>query len=187
MEYLENIKNEIVKKMPKIIECIFIFMIFVIIANLIKNNLVDDEKNIVNDEISYSKNLIQHQIASLIYYIILIVGIIFCLIHLGINITTLLTIFGSFGLAFGIAMQGTLSNVISGIIISINNLYNIGDYIRINQLVNVNTIMGKVVDFNLYFTKIKDNNTKLIINIPNSTIQNNLLTNVSISNLLLKK
>lgn len=187
MEYIENIKNQIINKMPKIIESIFIFIIFIIVANIIKNNFVDDELDIINDETSYNKNLIQHQIASVIYYIIVIIGIIFCLIHLGINITTILTIFGSFGLAFGIAMQGTLSNVISGIIISINNLYNIGDFIRINQLVNVNTIMGKVVDFNLYFTKIKDLSNNLIINIPNSTIQNNLLTNVTKSKLLIKK
>ena len=188
MNYIENIKKEITNKMPKIIESLFIFIIFIIVANIIKNNSIEDEKNIVNDEKNYtSTNLIQHQISHLLYYIILIIGIIFSIINLGFNVTTIITVFASFGLAFGIAMQGTLSNVISGIIISINNLFGIGDYIRINQLINTNTIYGKVIDFNLYFTRIKDPVTNLIVNIPNSSIQNNLLTNVTKSKLLMKK
>jgi len=188
MEYIENIKKEIKNRTPKIIESIFIFIIFLIVATIIKNNTAYNEKDIVDDEKNYiTRNLIQHQIAHLIYYIILIIGAIFCFINLGFNITTIITIFASFGLALGIAMQGTLGNIISGIIISINNLYGIGDYIRINQLINENTIYGKVIDFNLYFTRIKDPRTNLLINIPNSSIQNNLLTNVTKSKLLMKK
>lgn len=185
MNQLENIKKEITAKMPKIIESIFIFIIFLVIANIIRNNATSD-KDIIEDENVSNRNLIQHQIAHLIFYIILIIGLIFSVINMGFNITTIITVFASFGLALGIAMQGTLSNVISGIIISINNLFGIGDYIRINQLVNTNTIYGKVIDFNLYFTQIKDPVTKFIINIPNSTIQNNLLTNVTRSKLLIK-
>lgn len=192
MNYIENIKKEIINKMPKIIESLFIFLIFLIVANIIKNNSIDEDENkdtnLFEDEQNYlSKNLIQHQIAHLMYYIILIIGIIFSIINLGFNVTTIITVLASFGLAIGIAMQGTLSNLISGIIISINNLFGINDFIRINQLMNENTIYGKVIDFNLYFTKIKDPKTNLIINIPNSTIQNNLLTNVTKSKLLMKK
>lgn len=188
MNYIENIKKEIINKMPKIIESIFIFIIFFVIANIIKNNSIEEDKNIVDDETNYTSiNLIQHQIANLLYYLIIIIGIIFSVINIGFNVTTIITVLASIGLAFGIAMQGTFSNIISGIIISINNLFGIGDYIRINQLLNDYTIYGKVIDFNLYFTRIKDPRTDLIINIPNSSIQSNLLTNVTKSKLLMKK
>jgi uncharacterized membrane protein YvbJ len=81
MEYFENIKKEIKNKMPKIIESIFIFIIFLIVATIIKNNTTDNEKDVVDDEKNYiSRNLIQHQIAHLIYYIILIIGAIFCIV-----------------------------------------------------------------------------------------------------------
>lgn len=186
MNHIENIKKEIIAKMPKIVESIFIFIIFLVIANIIRNNATADNKDLIEDESISNRNLIQHQIAHLIFYIILIIGLIFSVINMGFNITTIITVFASFGLALGIAMQGTLSNVISGIIISINNLFGIGDYIRINQLVNTNTTYGKVIDFNLYFTQIKDPVSKFVINIPNSTIQNNLLTNVTRSKLLFK-
>jgi small conductance mechanosensitive channel len=185
MNHIENIKKEITAKLPKIVESIFIFIIFLVIANIIKSKSITDEE-IIDDENNTNRNLIQHQISHLIFYIIIIIGLIFSIINIGFNLTTIITIFASFGLAIGIAMQGTLSNVISGIIISINNLFNIGDNIKINQILNSNTIYGKVIDFNLYFTRIKDPVSKLIINIPNSTIQNNLLTNVTRSKLFIK-
>ena len=186
MNYIENIKKEITARLPKIFVSILIFIIFLVIANIIKNQYITDDKDIIDDEYNSNRNLIQYQIANLIFYIIIIIGLIFSVINIGFNITTIITVFASLGLAIGIAMQGTLSNVISGVIISINNLFSIGEYIRINQLVNTNTIYGKVIDFNLYFTKIKDPVTKFLINIPNSSIQNNLLTNVTRSKLLIK-
>ena len=191
MDYFQNIKNTVSEKIPNIIGSLFIFLLFIIVAKIIKNSISNEpiiDPNIIDDEINYaSRTLVQHQIGNFVYYIILIVGIIFAVINLGINTTTIITILASMGLALGIAMQGTLGNVISGIIISINNIFNIGDMIRINQLLNNNTIQGKVIDFNLYFTTIVDPNTKLIINVPNSTIQNNLLTNVSRSKFFEKK
>jgi len=187
MDYFQNIKNAVSEKIPNIVGSLFIFLIFLIVAKIIKNSISNEpiiDSSIIDDESNYaSKTLVQHQIGYFVYYIILVVGTIFAVVNLGINTTTIITILASMGLALGIAMQGTLSNVISGIIISINNIFNIGDKIRINQLLNNNTISGKVIDFNLYFTTIVDQDTRLIINIPNSTIQNNLLTNVSRSKL----
>jgi small conductance mechanosensitive channel len=191
MEYIQIIKNAVSEKMPNIVGSLFIFLIFLIVANIVRNSISNESiinPGIINDENNYaSKTLVQHQIGNLIYNIIIFVGIIFVIINLGINTTTIITILASMGLALGIAMQGTLGNVISGIIISINNIFNIGDMIRINLLSNNNIIDGKVIDFNLYFTTIIDINTKLLINVPNSTIQNNLLTNVSRSKLFEKK
>jgi small conductance mechanosensitive channel len=190
MEYLQNIKIAVFKKIPNIVGSLFIFLIFLIVANIVRNSISNEPiiiSDIINDESNYaSKNLIQHQIGNLIYNIILFVGIIFVIINLGIDTTTIITILASMGLALGIAMQGTLSNFISGILISINNIFNIGDIIQINLLSNNTIIYGKIIDFNLYFTTIIDPNTKLVINVPNSIIENNLLTNISRSKLFEK-
>ena len=136
--FFENIKKTVSDKLPTFIGSLFIFIIFMIIAIIINNSITGDTTiNIVDDETNIpSKTLIHHQIGSVVYYLIIIVGIIFSIINLGFNITTIITILASLGLAIGIAMQGTLSNIISGVIISINNVYNINDFIRINQLIN---------------------------------------------------
>jgi small conductance mechanosensitive channel len=195
MNYFENIKTAISNKMPNFVGSLFIFIIFYVVATIIRNNIsnennFNDEKTnlFISDESNYSsKNLIQHQIGSFVFYIILTVGSIFAVINLGFNVTTIITILASMGLAIGIAMQGALGNIISGIIISINDIFNINDIIKINNILNDNTIYGKVIDFNLYFTTIYDPLKKSIVTVPNSTIQNNLLTNVSRSKLLIKK
>jgi small conductance mechanosensitive channel len=185
MDYFENIKKSITNKIPNFVGSLFIFLLFLIIANIVKNYIIKPD---VFDETNYeSKSLIQHQIGSFIYYIIFTIGMVFAVINLGFDMTTIITILASIGLALGIAMQGTLSNVISGIIISINNMFNINDIIKINQLINDHSTYGKIIDFNLYYTTIYNPVEKSLINIPNSTIQNNLITNITRSKLLIKK
>lgn len=176
-DYLQKLKISITEKIPNFISSLFIFLIFIIVAKIVKSRIV--RKPDINN--NGSKTVVQNQIANLVYNLILIIGIIFAVINLGFNITSIITILASIGLAFGIAMQGTLVNIISGVIISMNNLYDVNDVIRINQLLNINasSIFGKVIDFNLYFTTIRNPDTNLVIVIPNSIIQSNLLTNIS--------
>jgi small conductance mechanosensitive channel len=192
MDFFQNIKKTISDKTPNFIGSLFIFIVFLVIANIVRSIITSessDKTNLsVDEETNYSsKNLIQHQIGSFVYYIILIIGGIFAVINLGFNVTTIITILASMGLALGIAMQETLSNIISGIIISMNDIFSINDIIKINNTWNEHTTYGKVIDFNLYVTIIYDPVNKSLITVPNSTIQNNLLTNVTRSKLYEKK
>lgn len=192
MDFFQNIKKTISDKTPNFVGSLFIFVAFLVIANIVRSIITKEDTNITNlsvdEETNYSsKNLIQHQIGSFVYYIILVIGGIFAVINLGFNVTTIITILASMGLALGIAMQETLSNIISGIIISMNDIFSINDIIKINNTWNEHTTYGKVVDFNLYVTTIYNPLNKSLITVPNSTIQNNLLTNVSRSKIYEKK
>jgi small conductance mechanosensitive channel len=192
MDFFQNIKKTISDKTPNFVGSLFIFIVFLVIANIVQSIITKEDSVIrnlsVNEETNYSsKNLIQHQIGSFVYYIILIIGGIFAVINLGFNVTTIITILASMGLALGIAMQETLSNIISGIIISMNDIFSINDIIKINNTWNEHTTYGKVVDFNLYVTTIYNPLNKSLITVPNSTIQNNLLTNVTRSKIYEKK
>jgi small conductance mechanosensitive channel len=187
MNYIDIVKKTIYDKLPDIITSLFILLLFIIVANVI-NNIITKDNNIISDETEYiSKNLIFYQIGNIVFYIILVVGFIFTLINLGFNTSTIITILASIGIAFGIALQGTLNNIISGIIIAINNTYSINDMIIINNVINDNSITGQVIDFNLYTTQIYNIKTKNITIIPNSIIQNNLITNITRSTNLEKK
>lgn len=177
--YFDNIKNTIIGYFPSIAIAIFIIIIFYIIANYYKNYIINNNIKDENSLRTNSQNLVYYELSWFVYYIIIIVGLLYALTYLGLNITTLVTILGIFGLALGLALQGTLTNIISGIIISILNIFDIGDLIRLNQLGYSNSVEGIVYDFNLYFTTLIDKNTNLIIKIPNSLIQNNILTNVT--------
>lgn len=62
-------------------------------------------------------------------YAILIVALITVIGLFGIPMASLLAVMGAAGLAIGLALQGTLSNVASGVMILILRPFNVGDYI----------------------------------------------------------
>jgi small-conductance mechanosensitive channel len=144
------------------------------------NNYNNDDDDDDDETNTREKKLIYYQLNWLVYYSIIIFGLIFSLVNLGFNVATIITLIGSMGLALGLALQETIKNLISGIYISINKLFSIDDIISIKPLGNLNSTLGKIIDFNLNYTTIIDNNN-IISMIPNSFIQNNILTNITIS------
>lgn len=62
-------------------------------------------------------------------YVILIVSLVTVIGLFGIPMASLLAVMGAAGLAIGLALQGTLSNVASGVMILILRPFNVGDYI----------------------------------------------------------
>ena len=164
------------KFIPTLINSILIFAVFYAVANYYKNNIINSAINRFskNDE---NVNLVYYQMAYILYYVIICIGIVIVLIHIGFNIASIVTILGALGLAIGLAMQNSLQNIIGGIFISLLNLFNIGDYIKLVPLGNVNPIYGRVVKFNLCYTTILDLKTNTITSIPNLAVYGNVLSN----------
>ena len=194
LTYLSNkfqyIKTETINFAPTLLISIMIFIIFYVIANYVENlitnnsnqNNIKSETNTESDSqflTELNKNLIFYQLGIITYYSIIVIGIIFALVNLGFNVGTILTLLGALGLALGLALQETLKNIISGVYLAVSNTFKLGDTIGLRALGNVNPTVGQVIDFNLYYTTLIDSNKSSIIIIPNSMIQNNLLTNMS--------
>jgi small conductance mechanosensitive channel len=173
----DELKSHTIDFMPILLLSIFIFIIFYVIAEYFRKFMISDLRN--NNQEQKTINIIYYQLSIIIYYSIIILGLIFALVNLGFNIPTIITILGTVGLALGLAFQETFKNIIASLYISINNLYSIGDVIIISILGNLNNTMGMVVDFDLYTTKLIDSKTKLLTTIPNNTISNNIIINVS--------
>lgn len=169
------LKNDIIDYTPRLIISILIFIVFLVVANYYKNYFISNNINSEETIVDKSRSLLLYQVGWTIYYLIFITGIICSLINLGVNIALILSFLGIFGLAIGFALQGSLSNIISGIIISITNLYEINDNIRINAIFSENYTSGRVIDFNLYYTTLINSDNKTTICVPNSLIQSNVI------------
>ena len=141
----------------------------------------EQEQEQEQDDDNYNNDLIYYQLSWIIYYSIIIFGLIVSLVNLGFNVATILTVLGSVGLAMGLALQETIKNIISGVYISVSNIFKIGDIISLKPLGNLNSTYGKILDYNLYYTTILEPTRNVISVIPNSVIQNNILTNISLS------
>ena len=119
-------------------------------------------------------NLMYGQLATISFYTILSVGLLFILPMYGIDTITIL---GTAGLAIGLASQNVLNNMLSGIFILANDTYRIDDLIKIQMVPYYdstgNFIVGKVKSFNLFYTKLSDLTTNNEISIPNGILYGN--------------
>lgn len=112
-------------------------------------------------------------IGSIAQYIILIVAVITSLGTVGIETASLLTVLASAGLAIGLAMQGSLSNFASGVMILFFRPFTIGDR------VTAGGHTGNVDDIGIFTTTIIPvGNEKIII--PNSQILSGSITNFTV-------
>lgn len=158
MSIFENIKFFL----PKLLLSSMVFLTFFMIATFYKQTI---------KKINHEK-LIQYEIKLIFYYILIGVGALCSIIPLGIQPTTLLALFGSTGIAIALSLQGVLTNMVSGIYISMNNLFKLDDQISIVDS-SGNHYTGKISSFNLFNTVITtDKNVNVII--PNTYIQNNM-------------
>ena len=90
----------------------------------------------------------------------------------GIQTTSLVAVIGAAGLAVGLALQGTLSNVAAGVMLIFFRPIKIGDFVEINGE------SGTVKAINLNFTELASiGNVQIII--PNSEVWGNTITNYS--------
>jgi MscS family membrane protein len=104
--------------------------------------------------------------------LLVLVGLIIILDHIGFNISALVTAIGIGGLAISLAAQDTIANMISGVIILIDQPFRVGDRIEIQEL---NT-WGDVVTIGLRSTRIRTLDNRLVI-VPNRGISNNQVVN----------
>ncbi|MBT8286156.1 MAG: mechanosensitive ion channel family protein [Flavobacteriaceae bacterium] len=120
---------------------------------------------------------ITNLISNLTTVIVVLFGLFLALSILDLNdaLMSLLTGAGVAGLVVGLALQGALSNTISGVVLSFRKNIRIGDWIETNGFA------GEVVKINLnnFIIKEADNN-KVII--PNKTILENPIKNFTLTN-----
>jgi len=78
----------------------------------------------------------------------------------GVQTASLVAILGASALAIGLALQGTLTNVASGIIVALIRPFRIGDFVEIDGK------EGLVTDLDLFFTEIRSSDNRRIL-VPN--------------------
>ncbi|MBE6547905.1 MAG: mechanosensitive ion channel [Ruminococcaceae bacterium] len=91
---------------------------------------------------------------------------------LGVEMASIIAVIGSIGLAISLAVQGTLSNLASGIMILVFKPFHEGDYIETSGE------SGTVVEVGIFYTTICTPDNKIVV-VPNSGVTSNVLKNYS--------
>lgn len=154
-----NWADSIVMNLPNFLIAIIVIILFVIFAKY-ASRLVDKifRKSTAQDSIR-TVSVKVFRVVIISFGIFLALGI----LNLNSVLTTILGAAGVLGLAVGFALQGTLHNTFSGIIISFIPKLQIGDWIETNDFA------GFVVDINLRSVIIQTVDYNLVV-IPNSKI-----------------
>lgn len=111
-------------------------------------------------------------ICNLVRTTLMVVVIIAAIGAIGVETTSFIAIFGAAGLAVGLALQGSLSNFASGVLIVLFRPYRVGDFIEAAG------IAGSVEEVQILTTVLKTGDNKQII-VPNSQIMDSIITNYS--------
>ena len=118
------------------------------------------------------EDTLEHFLANMLYYTLMAAVIIATINQLGVQTTSLLAVVGAAGLAVGLALQGSLSNFASGVMIVAFRPYAVGDFIAAGG------VTGTVEEVQIFTTIMKTPDNKKII-VPNSQIMAGEITNFS--------
>lgn len=149
---------------PKLIGAVLILWIGFKLIKLLKNAIVRilERRN--------ADASLKGFLASLVDVLMKVMVIIMAMDVIGIKATSFIAILGAAGLAIGMALQGTLQNFASGVIILLLRPFRVGDYIE------TGSYKGYVKSIQIFNTFIRPFNGRIIV-VPNSQLANSTIIN----------
>lgn len=144
-----------------IITIIIGYIIYRIIISLIKKTIL---KRRNTKKIDPRKLTIIHASTSIIRATVVICVILIIMKNFGIDVSSFVVGLGVASAVVGLALQDALKDIIMGTNIMLNNYFNIDDIVQYEDFI------GKVIEFNMRCTKIKSIVNGNILNISNRNI-----------------
>lgn len=166
-EYLQPLIDKGITLGINAVAALVIFIIGLWIAGTVRRTV----KNVVLKSEKLD-NTLGTFFASLAYYLIMAVVVIAVLGKFGVQTTSLAALLGAAGLAVGLALQGTLSHVASGVMLLAFRPVKIGDFVEVAGYA------GTVKAISLFVTELATADNVQII-IPNGDVWSGAIKNYS--------
>ena len=162
--------DAIILKLPNFAVAILVMVIFYFLARILSKVSRKVLLKKINEE------SIKQMLSKIIFAMVLLVGFFIALGVMELNkvLTSVLAGAGVVGLAIGLALQGTLSNTFSGLLLSFLPKIRIGDFVEAGDH------KGYVTEISLRNITIRQTDNEYVV-IPNSIFVDNPFTNYSLS------
>ncbi|MGN0614012.1 MAG: mechanosensitive ion channel family protein [Porcipelethomonas sp.] len=163
---ISAIGERLIGFLPSLAFAVFIFIAGLVISKFILHffRKCMNRANVDNTAISFLSSILK----ILLYVIFLIIT----LSILNIPMTSLIAMLSAAGLAVGLALQNSLSNLAGGFIILFSKPFKSGDFVE------TNSASGTVESISILYTKILTTDNKTVY-IPNGSVANSTITNYS--------
>jgi small conductance mechanosensitive channel len=165
-QFVEMARTTGIEFAGNLVTAIVIFVVGKWIAGLLTKTL---RKLMQKQEIDKT---LETFVVNLVRMVLMVFVIIAAIGALGVQTTSFIAILGAAGLAIGLALQGSLANFASGVLIVLFRPYKVGDWIEAAG------ISGSVIAVHILTTNLKTGDNKQII-VPNSQIMGDIITNYS--------
>ena len=168
------VEREIDRLLPIVLEwglqalgAIAILVVGFIVTGLISRWARDGLARLPNVDLTLARFL-----ATAIRYALLVLVIVTVLAQFGVQTTSIIAALGAAGLAIGLALQGTLSNIAAGIMLLVLRPFRVGEYVQ------AGSTAGTVEEIGLFTTDFRTPDG-LYLMAPNSAIWNQPILNYS--------
>ncbi|EGR1157110.1 mechanosensitive ion channel family protein [Vibrio parahaemolyticus] len=149
---------------------VFVFIVASLFAKVVKRGVFK-----ATSKLSGGDEIVARLLAQVASYAVYLVGLVIILDLFGVNTASLVALVGAAGLAIGLALKDTLSNIAAGIMILFLKPIKKGEFVEFGSY------SGSVVDIGL-FTSVFETADGLYISSPNSAVWNSTIRNFSRNN-----
>lgn len=163
--FIEGTVEQAIDYLPNVLGALLILIIGLWIAGRIRN--------VAKNAMARTRKIDETLggfLSSLIYYALIALVIITTLGIFGVPTTSFAAIIGAAGLAIGLALQGTLGHVASGVMMLAFRPFDVGDFVEAAG------VSGSVKQIGLFTTEIATVDNKMVI-VPNGKIFEDVITN----------
>lgn len=165
-DFLSEIGDHIMSAVPTILIALLVFIVGFVITRILLRIFTKcmDRSNADGTAASFLRSLLK--------ILLLTINLIITLSVLKIPMTSIIAVLSAAGLAVGLALQNSLSNLAGGFIILFSKPFKAGDYIE------TNSSSGNVESISILYTKIITVDNKTVY-IPNGKVADSLIINYS--------
>ncbi|MDO6525802.1 MULTISPECIES: mechanosensitive ion channel family protein [unclassified Motilimonas] len=172
-QWLGSLKSWALEHTPTLVMRLLLFGLILVVTRSIARLVKKAVKRSVSHSTMKFSVLMQEFFINLSAKIVYVFGIMVGISQLGVELGPLLAGFGVAGIVIGLALQDTLSNFASGMMILIYRPFDVGDYVEV-----AGGVRGNVSHMSLVSTTIKTIDHQRLI-IPNNKIWGDTINNIS--------
>ena len=170
---VSDISSTLEKIYPKLIDfggkLLMAIIVYIIGSKVIKFAMKLSDKMMEKSKLDKGvQGFLKSVLKFLLYFVLLVV---ICG-QVGIDTASVITLLGTAGLAFSLALQGSLSNFAGGILILVLKPFIVGDFI------NAQGFEGTVEKIDIFYTTLLTLDNKAVV-LPNGTLSNGSIINVT--------
>ena len=166
--FLEELPSKALNLGMKVLLCVVLFLVGVKVIQLLRKML---QKSMQRAGAEEGVRSFVDSFVKAALYVLLIFMMLSCF---GVDTASIVALVGSAGVAIGLAIQGSLSNLAGGVLIMLLKPFKVGDFIKEDTHGN----MGTVTEIQIFYTKLSTIDNQVVI-LPNGSLANTSLTNAS--------